>query len=178
MMNNSLFNKRQLIPTCLMLSLLICSHISCYLLWKTRAGVATDSPRRGGKGKWQVLAAVSAVFAKSQSFPPGTWLSLKQTRKELMSALIRTQLNIDGELQSVAFVPKSEGGIIAAPHSRAPVWNLHELQLLTKRPHKAQENPSLHSALVPLTSTGADRPINNEMHANIIACGHGDTFGT
>lgn len=111
-------------------------------------------PEMRREGKWQVLAAVSAVFAKSQSFPQGTWLSLKQTRKELMSALIRTRLNIDGELQSVAFVPKSEGGIIAAP-----VWNLHELQLLTKRPHKAQENPLLHSALVPLTSTGADRPI-------------------
>lgn len=149
-MNNSLFNKRQLIPTCLMLSLLFCSHICRYLLWKTRAGAATDSPRCGGKGKWQVLAAASAVFAKSQSFPPGTWLSLKQARKELMGALIRTRPNIDGELQSVAFVPKSVcvcvGGIIAAPHWSAPVWNLHELQLLTKRPHKAQENPLFRSA--------------------------------
>lgn len=29
-----------------------------------------------------------------------------------------------------------------------------------------------------LTSTGADHPIINEMHANIITCRHGETFGT
>lgn len=147
MMNNSLFNKRQLIPTC---SDAITAHFLTYFLLSLVENACRSrnwQPETlGGKGKWQVLAAASAVFAKSQSFPPGTWLSLKQTRKELMSALIRTRLNIDVELQSVAFLPKSERGIIAAPHWSAPVWNLHELQLLTKRPHKAQENPLLRSA--------------------------------
>lgn len=163
-----------------MLSLLICSHISCYLWWKTCAGAATDSPRRHGKGKWQVLAAASAVFAKSPSFPLGTWLSLKQTRKELMSALIRTRLNIDGEQQSVALLPKSEvggGRGLSQLHTGVPLYEICMSFSSWQRAHtrlKKIHCPAAHQ----LTSIGADCRIINEMHTNTITCGHGETFGT
>lgn len=153
-----------------MLSLLIFSHISCYRLWKTRAGATTGSPRRGGKGKWQVLAAASAVFAKSQSFPPGTWLSLKQTRKELMSALIRTRLNIDGELQSAK-------GRLSQLHTEAPMYEIYTSIGAWQRGH-ARLRKIRCAAAHQLISTGTDCGIINEMRADIITCGHGETFGT
>lgn len=151
-----------------MLSLLICSHISSYLLWKMRAGAAADSPRRGGKGKWQVLAAASALCAKSQSFPPGTWLSLKQTRKELMSALIWTLM---GSCSLWRFSQRAREGLLQL-HSEAPLY-----ESSWQRGHTRLRK--IHcSAAHQLTSTGADRRIINEMCANIITCGHRETFGT
>ncbi len=63
--------------------------------------------------------------------PQGTCLSLKQTRKELMSALIRVRpasmVSCSPWRSSPGAVAPEGGGIIAAPHWSSCIWNLPEL---------------------------------------------------
>lgn len=125
-MNNSLINNEQAIPIhCDLIAAhfahifpapLVKNNMSCVCLrrnWqlnhvkRLRICVSTRHERRRQKrsGRWRWMH--QQYLQKVRRFSPGTQLSLKQTRKELMSALIREQLNADGEQWTAAFFNRS-----------------------------------------------------------------------
>lgn len=95
-----------------------------------RGFTAPRTEREGEGGKSGRCRRMHQHYLKKVTrFPAGTRLSLKQTRKELMSALIRVQPAIDGEPQSVGLLPRSactwgrggEGGGLWQPRAQAPL---------------------------------------------------------
>lgn len=100
----------QLISSACVLPVSLAENLSCDRLRRTwqanhvkRLGILRSSKNvreRSGRCKQMHQQYLQKVTGFSQ----GTRLSLEQTRKELMSALIRAKPGIDGELQSVAFL--------------------------------------------------------------------------
>jgi len=125
MMNNSLINKAQHIPPRwdFITAHFLRSCISCIsggkcVVWfpalppdnrvmSKDSGFMVTVLSQDKKGKGRCEQMHQQYLQKVTRFPQGTCLSLKQTRKELISALIRVRPSIGGELQSVAFLPRS-----------------------------------------------------------------------
>lgn len=79
----------------------VCACSVTHNLLMSKDGRYGSSQTRRGKGgggsvRWKQMH--QQYLEKVTRFPQGTCLSLKQTRKELMCALIRTWQNISGEL--------------------------------------------------------------------------------
>lgn len=130
MMNNSLSSKGQLIPTC-------SDAIAARLLARFLLSLAVNVCRRRdwqpetrrGRKMAGVSSCLSSICKKSK-FPIGDMIVIKTNRK-------KTDECINQSTAEHRWGAAVCGVVVGGPfqlHIEAPVWNLHELQLLTKRP--------------------------------------------
>lgn len=136
----------------------IAAHLLTHFLLslvENTCGRRSWQPETRREGEMAGVSSCLSSICKKSKFPTGDMIVIKTNKKRTDECINQNTAEHRWWAAVCGVGPKERGGgIITAPHSSAPLWNLHELQLLTKRPHKAQENPLLHSALVPLTSTG------------------------
>lgn len=151
------------------------------------------SKQKRERKKWQVRADASAVFAKSHRTLTRDTLVITANKK-------RTDECINGgeathRLWSCSLWPLPPGGevtpgggegwegIIAAPRWSLCIWNLPEL-IICAPPwdavagHQAQEIYSPAERRGWAASVPRIVEITNQMHAGLIACRQGETFGT
>lgn len=137
--------------------------------------------------KWQVEADASAVFAKSHGILTRDALVIRTNKKRTDECINQAEAG-HRRWAAVCGVPPRErlhlreGGIIAAPRRSSCIWNLPELIICAPlweavAGHQAQEIYS--PADRRLSGINAVHcQIINQMHAGLITCRQGETFGT
>lgn len=160
----------------------IAAHLLTHFLLslvENTCGRRNWQPETRREGEMAGVSSCLSSICKKSKFPTGDMIVIKTNKKRTDECINQNTAEHRWWAAVCGVGPKERGGGLSQLHTQAPLYEICMSFSSWQRGHTRLRKihcSTAHWCRWPVLV--ADRPIINEMHANIIACGHGETFGT